>query len=226
MFPNPLDPFVPAATVDCLAATGLDSTLPIVLGLAILAFGVVFFVLSRARLRKSGVTLGLLLLLAGATGAVALAPVTSASADSCTPLDYELGAYITPDTSAGDVIFDSGDTASIAFSVQDVVDRAGTPPLEVIIPKLSALSNPSLVLGDPQWTFDDSDPAFYHFIYTGPLDPGVPTDFVVLAVQISNGSSSEITVDIPVTIVTGSAGDTVVANNSVTVSIDVQGIVP
>lgn len=225
MFPSPTDPFDPAATVDCLAATGLDSTLPLMLGLAVLVFGVLFFVLARGRLRKSGVTLGLLLLFAGGTGAIALAPATSASADSCTPLDYAVGAYIVPDTTDPEVTVFSGDTAAIVFDVVDVVDRVGTPPIEVVIPKLAAITGGALIVGT-DWTLDNSDPANFRFTYVGPLNPGEPSPFAVFEFQVSNGNSSAATIDIPVSIVTGSAGDTVVTNNSVTVSIIVQGIVP
>ena len=216
MIPAPTDPFTPAATVDCLAATGVDSMLPLILGLVVIAFGVMFFVLSRGRLRKSGVTLGLMLLLAGGIGTTALAPATSASADSCTPLDYAVGAFVSsPRTN----VFD-GELAVIAFDVVDVVDRVGTAPIEVVIPKLATL-NGTLLYG-PDWTFDNSDPVNYRFTYAGALNPGQPSDFVVFQFQLNTGSSSPVTLNIPVSIVTGSAGDTVVSNNTVTVSILVQ----
>lgn len=217
MFPGPND--IPAR-VDCvpaLASTGVDGTLALIVGLIVLALGITFFVVARGRLRGSGVALGLVLLLG--TAGLAVAPVSSAQADDCTPIDYQLDAEL-----ESAPIIDSGDTAIIEFTIVNVADHDGTPPIVVSIPKLVNYGIPTLAQGD-QWTFDNTNPDAYLFTYAGPLPKGTMSSTAAFTFTVTNGNNSPAVFDVPVSIVTGSGGDTVTTNNTDVVSFTVNGTV-
>lgn len=217
MFPSPLD--IPAS-VDCvvLAETGVNAIVPLALGLLVLALGITFFIVARGRARGAGVALGLVLLLGGASLAIG-APATSASADACTPLDYQLDGEL-----ESPAVIESGGAVTVEFWVTDVVDNDGTPPITVTIPKQSTFGNPSLLNYD-NWSGDFTNPDYWSFTYDGPLPKGTMSSIVGFTFTISNGNSSTAHYDIPISIVSGSGGDTVESNNTVVVSVDVNGIV-
>jgi LPXTG-motif cell wall-anchored protein len=218
MFPSPLD--IPPS-VDCvaLAETGINTVVPLALGLLVLALGIAFFIVARGRARGAGVALGLVLVLGSASLAIG-APATSASADACTPLDYQLDAEL-----ESPAVIESGGAVIVEFWITDVVDNDGTPPITVTIPQESAFGSPSLLNYDG-WTADYSNPDFWSFTYDGPLPKGTMSSVLGFTFTISNGNSSTAHYDIPISIVTGSGGDTVESNNTATVSVDVNGIVP
>lgn len=218
MIPNPLD--IPAS-VDCvaLASTGVDATLPLMIGLIAVAIGVGAFVISRGRMRRGGVALGLVLLLAAGGGGLAVAgPATSASADSCTPLDYSLDAELLSDASIS-----SGDDVTVAFEITNVVDRKGTPPVVVSIPRLEIASAPVLVEG-LKWTLDaTTSAADYLFTYSGPLPKGTISSTAVFTFALSTADADLVDYEFPVSIVKGSGGDTNTANNSALIAVEVDG---
>ena len=220
MFPSPLD--IPAS-VDCvaLASTGFDALLPLHVGFVAVALGVTFFALSRGRMRRGGVALGLVLLLAAGGGGLAVtAPATSASADSCTPLDYSLDAELLTDSN-----IDSGEHVVVEFAVTNVVDRKGTPPIVVTIPKLEIASSPSLLEGD-NWALDaTSSSTDYLFTYSGPLPKDTVSSSAVFEFFLSTVDPEVVDYEFPVAIVTGSGGDTNTANNSVLLEVEVDGTV-
>lgn len=220
MFPSPLD--IPTS-VDCvaLANTGFDALLPLIVGFVAVALGVAFFALSRGRMRRGGVALGLVLLLAAGGGGLAVtAPATSASADSCTPLDYSLDAELLTDAN-----IDSGEPVVVEFAVTNVVDRKGTPPITVTIPKLEIASAPELLEGD-NWALDaTSSSTDYLLTYSGPLPKGTVSSSAVFEFALSTVDPEVVDYQFPVTIVTGSGGDTNTANNSVLLTVEVDGTV-
>jgi len=221
MFPSPLD--IPAS-VDCvavLAKTGIDAQLPLVLGLVAVVFGVVFFALARGRMRRGGVTLGLVLLLAAGGGGLALtAPAGSASADNCTPLDYSIEAELLTDEN-----IDSGDDVAVAFAITNVVDRKGTPPIVVTIPKLQIASAPVLAEG-VNWTLDATTSATdYLFTYNGPLPKDTVSSTAVFAFALATVEPELVEYEFPVSIVTGSGGDTNTANNTALITVENDGTV-
>ena len=208
-------PSLPPVTIDCvaLAQTGFNVLIPVIIGLVLLGFGIAFFALSRGRLRKSGVALGLVLLLAGGGAGLALtAPASSASADDCTPRDYSISGEITPTAVA------TGGSVTITFRLINTVDRDGSTPIVVTIPKSASITTASLNASSTNWTLDAvSDSANYRFSYSGPLLKGTMSGdatFNFTAVDTTE-TAATVPVPIPVTIVTGSGGDTQTANNSV-----------
>lgn len=217
MFPNPNDPI--PVTIDCvaLAQTGINVLIPAIIGLVLLAFGIAFFALSRGRLRKSGVALGLVLLLAGGGAGLALtAPASSASADDCTPRDYAIAGEITPATAA------EGNAEIITFRLLNAVDRDGSTPIVVTIPKSVNITVYSLNVSSTNWTLDAaSDPLNYLFSYNGPLPKGTMSGDATFNFIASNATGENVAIQIPVTIVTGSGGDTKTANNSVVFSLTI-----
>lgn len=224
MFPSPLD--IPAS-VDCvLASTGSDATLPLIFGLVAVVLGITFFVFARGRLRGSAVALGLVLLLAGGTGLAVTAPASSASADDCTPRDYLIDGTISPDTSEPDTVVNSGQTVTITFWVANAADRDGQTPIVVRVPRQPSVTAVALDGASTNWALDSvTDPANYTFTYSGPLPKGTQSSDAVFTFTASNGNSSPVDVEIPVTIDSGSGGDSNDANNSVVLSVLVQGIV-
>ncbi len=220
MFPSPLD--IPAS-VDCvaLASTGFDALLPLLVGFVAVVLGVTFFALSRGRMRRGGVALGLVLLLAAGGGSLAVtAPATSASADDCTPLDYSLDAALVTDAN-----IDSGEHVVVEFALTNVVDRKGTPPIVVSIPKLEIASSPALLEGD-NWSLDATSSASdYLFTYTGPLPKGTVSSTAVFEFFLSTVDPEVVDYEFPVSIVTGSGGDSNTANNSVLLAVEVDGVV-
>ena len=219
MFPSPLD--IPAS-VDCvaLASTGVDALFPLLVGFVAVALGVAFFALSRGRMRRGGVALGLVLLLAAGGGGLAVtSPATSASADSCTPLDYSLDAELITDSN-----IDSGEHVVVEFAVTNVVDRKGTPPIVVTVPKLEIASSPALLEGD-NWALDaTSSSTDYLLTYSGPLPKGTVSSSAVFEFFLSTVDTEIVDYEFPISIVTGSGGDTNTANNSVTLAVEVNGI--
>jgi hypothetical protein len=217
MFPGPVD--IPAV-IDCpaLAKTGIDTLFPLIFGLIVVALGITFFVMARGRARRSGLALGLVLLLGGA--GLAVAPVSSAQADDCTPIDYSLdGIRESPE------VIPTGGTVEIAMDIINVVDRNGTPPIVVTIPKSSTFTTPLL---DAQsiienWTFTETTTE-YVLTYSGPLPVGTRSSVALFSFNVNNGNSSTAPYSVPVSIVTGSGGDTVVTNNIFTVEFSVTGI--
>lgn len=222
MFPGPID--IPAS-VDCapaLASTGAGSIFPLIFGLVVLALGITFFVVARGRLRGSGIALGLVLLLG--VGGLAVAPVNSAQADSCTPIDYSIDGLIEPDSVEPAIPVPSGQPVAISFDIANVVDRDGTPPIVVMIPKADSIFGPTLT--QPQsanWSLDTaSDPLNYLITYTGPLPKGTVSSTAEFVFVAENNSCSTLETTIPVSIVTGSGGDTNVANNLVTLPLRIS----
>ena len=214
-------PTLPPVTIDCvaLAQTGFNVLIPVIIGLVLLGFGVAFFALSRGRLRKSGVALGLVLLLAGGGAGLALAaPASSASADDCTPRDYSISATIDPKTA------NSGTTVTITFRLTNVVDRDGSSPIVVTIPKSTYIDPLPINPPGPNWTLDAvSDPLNCLFSYNGPLPKGTISGDATYTFTPVNYTDQTVTLPIPVTIVTGSGGDTQTANNSVTLDLVIFG---
>lgn len=218
MFPGPDD--IPV-TIDCpaLANTGVDALVPLIFGLVVVALGIALFAMSRGRLRRSGLALGLVLLLGGASFAVA--PVSSAQADDCTPLDYAIDGWINTEGAVN-----TGTVVTITFWITDVVDRDGTTPIAVTIPKNALnITAGSLDPSSTNWTFDDaSDPANYVFTYTGPLPKGTMSSDALFQFTAANGNIQDAELQIPVTIVTGSGGDTNTSNNTVVLDLAIHGI--
>jgi len=212
----------PTPTIDCpaLANTGIDALFPLVVGLAIVAFGIAFFALSRGRMRKSGVALGLVLLLAGGGAGLAItAPASSASADDCTPLDYAIEGLI------DSTLVDTGDPVVIAFRLTNEVDRDGVTPITVTIPKSINITAPSLNASSVNWTLDASG-AEYVFSYNGPLPKGTISGFAQFDFTATNNNGQAAVIQIPATIVTGSGGDSDTTNNTVVFDLTIIGIVP
>lgn len=204
-------------TIDCpaLAQTGINILIPAIIGLVLLAFGIAFFALSRGRLRKSGVALGLVLLLAGGGAGLALtAPASSASADDCTPRDYAIAGTIAP---ASVVTLNA---VVITFHLINAVDRDGSTPIVVTIPKSVNITAGTLNVSSTNWTLDAvTDPLNYLFSYNGPLPKGTMSGDATFNFTASNTTNADVSIKIPVTIVTGSGGDTQTANNSVTLNL-------
>jgi hypothetical protein len=216
------DPTLPPVTIDCvaLAQTGINVLIPAIIGLVLLAFGIAFFALSRGRLRKSGVALGLVLLLAGGGAGLALtAPASSASADDCTPRDYAIAGEINQDAP----VF-PGAHVAITFRLLNTVDRDGSTPIVVTIPKSINITAGTLNVSSTNWTLDAAtDPANYLFSYNGPLPKGTMSGDATFNFTASNATSKNVAIQIPVTIVTGSGGDTKTANNSVVFDLTIGG---
>ena len=209
MFPNPNST---PTSIDCLALanTGVDALVPLIAGLAILAFGIAFFFFARGRVRKSGLALGLVLLLVGGGAGLALtAPASSASADDCTPRDYAIEG-IGPVTET----VTTGTPVSIAFRVTNAADRDGTTPIVVTIPKSVHIIGATLNASSVNWTLNAADPTNYVFTYTGALPKGTMSGFAELDFTAVNGNSPDAVLQIAATIVTGSGGDTVTSNNT------------
>lgn len=218
MVPGPLD--IPAS-LDCvaLADTGVDALLPLLIGLAAVIAGVVIFALSRSRMRRSGAALGLVLLLAvGATGLSITAPASSASADDCTDLDYQLDAEL-----ISAELIDSGESVQTEFTITNVVDRNGTPPIVVTVPKFEGAGNPSSFSG-LNWDVDlTGNPDFYLFTYTGPLPKGTMSSTATFSFTLTTVDTDLEDFAFPVSIVTGSGGDTNTANNTVVIEVAADG---
>jgi hypothetical protein len=218
MFPGPND--IPATT-DCLALanTGVDVAFPLIFGLIVVVLGIALFVASRARLRGSSIALGLVLLLGGV--GLAVAPVSSAQADSCTPIDYAIdGALVSPATIA------SGQLVELEIQIINVVDRDGTTPIVVSIPKSVTFNTPVLDATSiaANWTFTETADA-YLLTYTGPLPVGTMSSDALFSFAVSNGNVSDAPYSVPVSILSGSGGDTVDSNNTFIVDFTVEGIV-
>ena len=217
-------PSLPPVTIDCvaLAQTGFNVLIPVIIGLVLLGFGISFFTLSRGRLRKSGVALGLVLLLAGGGAGLALtAPASSASADDCTPRDYAITGTIAPPS----VVNDSAVT--ITFRLTNVVDRDGSTPIVVTIPKSTNITLATLNVSSTNWTLDAvSDAANYLFSYKGPLPKGATSSDATFNFTANNATNADKTIQIPVTIVTGSGGDTQTSNNLVTLALTILVLPP
>lgn len=218
MFPGPID--IPAV-VDCvaLAKTGIDAMFPLIFGLIVVALGITFFVVSRGRIRRSGLALGLVLMLGGV--GLAVAPVSSAQADDCTPLDYAIDGAINTEGAVN-----TGTEVTIAFWIVNMVDRDGTPPIVVTIPKnaLNIVAG-SLDVTSTNWTLDAvTDPANYLFSYSGPLPKGTMSSDALFEFTATNSNIQTVNLEIPVTIVTGSGGDTNTANNTVVLDLGINGI--
>ena len=231
MIPNPLD--IPPS-LDCVAiptggllpSTGVDVLLPLLVGLVALAAGIVFFALSRGRLRRGSMALGLVLLLAaGGTGLAVTAPASSASADECTPLDYQLNAGL-----VSPLAISSGGTVEVNFWITNVVDRNGTPPIVVSIPRFAGTGNPTSFHhpggenGEWKW-IDKSNPDFYYFEYSGPLPKGTMSTVATFRFALTTASTGVEQFSFPVSIVTGSGGDTNVKNNTVVLSVEADGTI-
>jgi hypothetical protein len=214
---------------DCLASTGIDSFVPLIAGLVVLAIGTMLYFMARGRSRRAGGALLLALILVAGGGALAIAPASQAQAAACdtTPpppvvvpaLDYSISADIEEPNPV------SGSTDMIAFSLTNtVIDQAGTPPIVVRIPRLPQITNvvPTPVAG---WTLDDvSDPANYVFTFSDPLPAAGTTTIALFVFDVIANTSTDLV--IPVTIDTGSGGDTVVGNNQATVALTISPPVP
>jgi len=210
----------PTPTIDCpaLANTGVDVLFPLIVGLAIVAFGIAFFALSRGRMRKSGVALGLVLLLAGGGAGLAItAPASSASADDCTPRDYSIDGTISSDN------VNALTPVVISFSLINEVDRDGLNPIIVTIPKSVNIGGiPALDASSVNWTLDASG-AEYLFSYNGPLPKGMVSSIAKFNFQASNSNIQSVAIQIPVTIVAGSGGDSDITNNQAIFSLTIGG---
>ncbi|WP_179495846.1 hypothetical protein [Leifsonia sp. AK011] len=212
-------PTLPSAA-DCvaLANTGSEPLLPLIaVGVVALVIGAVVFAFSRGGLRRGGAALGLVVLLAAGGGLAAAGPVAPASAATAC-IDYSLSAeLVSPDS------IDSGDAVVTEFTITNVGALAGTPPVVVSIPKLEGFGGPTYFTGT-DWTVDDSDAAFYYFTFSGALPKGATSTVASFSFTLTTADTEgPESFSYPVSIVTGSGGDSNTANNTVTLDVIANG---